>query len=225
MCRIVDVLGMPPLAMLEASPAATRATFFERVDAASGGVPGPECDLAHRVNADAEGGVYYLLRRTQREAPRQQSLADIIGAYIGGPFGRRRDHDGHTEDKYVEFLEFIRSMLIFNPAERASAVQALQHPYLMSAAPPRGDDASQGGHSTAVTLGGSVRSGAGSGQQSSERDGADTEAGSKRSGREHSAPQGHQRIRSRSAPSSTKGQSASPSVRVDEMDQEPSLGV
>ena len=226
MCRIVDVLGMPPLSMLEASPAVTRATFFERVDAASGAAPSPECDPAHRVNVDAEGAVYYLLRRTQREAPRQQSLADIIGAYIGGPFGRRKDHDGHTEDKYVEFLEFIRSMLIFDPAERASAVQALQHPYLMSAAAPRGEEASQGGHSTAVTLGGSVRSGSGAGgAQATERDAADAEAGSKRSGREHSAPSGHQRIRSRSAPTSTKAQSASPNVRGDDMDQEPPPGV
>ena len=191
-------------------------------------MPSPECDPSHRVDVDPEGKVYYVLKRIQREAPRQQSLADIIGVYIGGPYGRRRDHDGHTEDRYLEFLNFIQRMLIYDPAERSSAVQALQHPYLVSVTQPRDDTASQGGHSTAVNLGGSVRSGAGAdsggASQETERDGADIEAGSKRSGREYSAPQGHQRIRSRSAPSATKGgrSRSSPSVRgEDTMEQEP----
>jgi hypothetical protein len=30
------------------------------------------------------------------------------GVYSGGPHGKRRDEVGHTQDKYFEFLDFIK---------------------------------------------------------------------------------------------------------------------
>lgn len=107
MCRIVDVLGMPPLAMLESSPPTTRGTFFEKIDTSLGMVPSADCDPLHVVSVDSEGKVYFILKRPSREAPRQQALKDIIGVTVGGPYSRRRGDEGHTEERYLEFLDFI----------------------------------------------------------------------------------------------------------------------
>jgi hypothetical protein len=48
------------------------------------------------------------MRRPQdRDQPPSRNLADIIGVYTQGPQGRRKDEGGHTEEKYMEFLDFI----------------------------------------------------------------------------------------------------------------------
>jgi hypothetical protein len=53
-------------------------------------------------------GVFALKRpANNRDAPRSRTLADIIGVYSGGPHGRRKEEAGHTQDKYLEFLDFI----------------------------------------------------------------------------------------------------------------------
>ena len=113
MGRIVDVLGMPPLAMIEASPPATRALFFERVDTTQGQTPGPDCDLNHTLRADPAGDVYYVLKRPNKDAaPKAQELQDVIGVYTNGPFGRRRGQEGHSVERYLEFMDFVRSVLL-----------------------------------------------------------------------------------------------------------------
>ena len=108
MCRIVDMLGMPPLSMLEESPLAARSLFFEKVDTTLGQLPSADSDPQHILHVDPEGLVYYILKRPHTDAPRAQTLADVIGVYTSGPFGRRREQEGHTLDKYLEFLDFIQ---------------------------------------------------------------------------------------------------------------------
>jgi len=108
MCRIVDMLGMPPLAMLEASPPATRALFFERIDSSQGQAPSPETDASHTLPVGGDGAVYYILKRPSGSTARERSLGDVVGVHSGGPFGRRRDQDGHSPERYLEFLDFIQ---------------------------------------------------------------------------------------------------------------------
>jgi hypothetical protein len=83
--------------------------FFERIEAGNDADPSPDCDLRCTC-ATADGRVIYVLKRPQnnREAPKPRSLADIIGVYTGGPHGRRKGENGHTQDKYLEFLSFIQ---------------------------------------------------------------------------------------------------------------------
>lgn len=42
-----------------------------------------------------------------KEPPPPRSLYDILGVYIGGPSGRRLGTDGHSQDKYQHFADFI----------------------------------------------------------------------------------------------------------------------
>jgi hypothetical protein len=83
--------------------------FFERIEVGSDIEPSPDCDLRCTC-ATADGRVIYVLKRPQnnREAPKPRSLEEIIGVYGGGPHGRRRGENGHSQDKYQEFLSFIQ---------------------------------------------------------------------------------------------------------------------
>ncbi|CAK9251090.1 unnamed protein product [Sphagnum jensenii] len=77
-------------------------------------------------------------------------IIDALGVYTGGPPGRQRGDEHHSEDRYLEFLDFIqyvamyryysyvylkRSMLVFNPEGRISAEAALRHPYITNDLP------------------------------------------------------------------------------------------
>lgn len=84
----------------------------------------------------------------KKETFRKKTLEEIIGVETGGPQGRRANDPGHTPQMYTMFAEFIRfffypplihphhmfsstrSMLIYEPSERTTAVEALKHAYL-----------------------------------------------------------------------------------------------
>jgi hypothetical protein len=60
-----------------------------------------------------DGSVAYLLRRgTNRTIPadsnKPKTLEEVIGVYIGGPFGRRKDEVGHTVERYLEFFDLVK---------------------------------------------------------------------------------------------------------------------
>jgi len=129
MCRIVDVLGMPPFSMIDMSPPANWQNFFEKVDAGDALPTGSDCDPEHTAHAP-DGSYYYILKRPNRDAPAPRTLGQIVGVDTGGPFGRRKDEAGHARENYVEFLSFISSLLIFDPVERVSAADALGHIYI-----------------------------------------------------------------------------------------------
>lgn len=130
-CRIVDVLGMFPVSMIKASPEKVRSQvsdtglgtppvpcliyvvsmllqFFERVPkgADPSSLPGI-CDLSRKVEDD-DGSCYYVLKRHNRDGPRPRTLEDIVGAFTGGPAGRRMNEPDHSTEKYLEFLDFIK---------------------------------------------------------------------------------------------------------------------
>ncbi|KPI85848.1 putative serine/threonine-protein kinase putative protein kinase [Leptomonas seymouri] len=63
--------------------------------------------------------------------PERRSLESVIGVTTGGPRGRRLDTPGHDEKSYREFYDFISRFLRYQPEERMSCRDALQHPFLM----------------------------------------------------------------------------------------------
>jgi len=135
MCRVVDVLGMPPFSMIELSPPANRQNFFERVEAGDPLPANSDCDPDHTAHAP-DGSCYYILKRPNKDAPAPRTLAQIIGVDSGGPFGRRKDEAGHSRENYAEFQSFIASLLRFDPTERVSAVEAMNHTYITEGVPP-----------------------------------------------------------------------------------------
>eukprot|EP00597_Dinobryon_sp_UTEXLB2267_P005039 CAMPEP_0170069176 /NCGR_PEP_ID=MMETSP0019_2-20121128/7936_1 /TAXON_ID=98059 /ORGANISM="Dinobryon sp., Strain UTEXLB2267" /LENGTH=274 /DNA_ID=CAMNT_0010277129 /DNA_START=404 /DNA_END=1229 /DNA_ORIENTATION=+ len=114
MCRIVDVLGMPPLEMIKESPEKTRSLFFERIEV--GAMPRQECLLRSKT--------------AKKDMPKPRKLQDILGVYSGGPHGLRSNEQDHSPAKYEEFVDFIQRALRLLPEERASASEIAQHPYL-----------------------------------------------------------------------------------------------
>ena len=135
MCRIVDVLGMPPFDMIDKSPESNKSLFFIKMSMeeykASTELP-PECDNNCR-QVSPDGTQIYLLKRPPRDSPPARTLSQIIGVDSGGPFGRRRDEVGHSQSNYIEFLNFISGLLHYDPSQRRTAALAINDPYILDA--------------------------------------------------------------------------------------------
>lgn len=79
----------------------------------------------------AVGSPFFVRYPPQRASSADQhSLADIIGVFNGGPRGCRRGQAGHDVESYVKFLDFIESLLVYDPRKRMSCSEAIQHPFL-----------------------------------------------------------------------------------------------
>ncbi|KAI6200964.1 Dual-specificity kinase [Aphelenchoides besseyi] len=111
MMRIVEVMGMPPVEMLNASNKTKR--FFNVNE---------HGEYSCRRLRDAKAGGY--------RAAGSRTLNEILGTHTGGPFGRRRDESGHTPEDYSKFCDLIQRMLDYNPAKRMTASEAVRHPFL-----------------------------------------------------------------------------------------------
>lgn len=262
MCRIVDVLGMPPVKMIEGAPEENRNNYFEKVSIASRGPRAPlpgvgtgptqyqgseadnqastttvvdpltditlsatmpsHCDMSC-VRLSSDGNFAWVLKRVQKEGssqPPKRSLRDIIGVYTGGPHGRHEGNDGHTVDKYLQFLDFITALLRFSPRERESAASSMNHIYIMedqqAGAPTVGPGpGTTAASAAAVGTGGNanaaVATGAGtgsSGQAMAVDSGAGAGAEGEAEQRGRTQVEWKPRVRSRSAPNSNTKQSA-----------------
>mmetsp|Transcript_18241 Transcript_18241/g.30647 ORF Transcript_18241/g.30647 Transcript_18241/m.30647 type:complete len:544 (+) Transcript_18241:275-1906(+) len=171
-CRIVDVLGMPPIEMIRQSPERVRSQFFERVEdgvdiatlpltcdmtcivhdveastSSSAAVVGADTTAATTAPSSSSnsssgggssgssggGGAYYVLKRPHRgdNIPKPRKLEEILGVYTGGPGGKRAGEADHSPQKYLEFLDFVKALLVYSPSERATPVQIATHPYML----------------------------------------------------------------------------------------------
>jgi dual specificity tyrosine-phosphorylation-regulated kinase 1 len=108
MNKIVEVLGMPPLHMLEQGTKSKR--YFDRFP-----------DGTWQIKRLKEGKKYKL--------PGARRLRDIIGSETGGPQSRRLNESGHTFQDYLKFEDIIMRMLHYDPKLRITPGEALEHTF------------------------------------------------------------------------------------------------
>ncbi len=62
-----------------------------------------------------------------------RDLRDVLGAYTGGPGGRRRsEKTGHSVSNYLQLVDLVTRMLDMDPKTRITPLEALNHPFLRS---------------------------------------------------------------------------------------------
>ena len=108
MNKIVEVLGMPPLPMLEQGSKAKR--YFDRYP-----------DGTWQLKRIKEGKKY--------KAPGSRRLRDILGSDAGGPQSRRINEPGHALPDYLKFEDIIMRMLQYEPKLRITPHDSLQHQF------------------------------------------------------------------------------------------------
>ncbi|KAL7054968.1 hypothetical protein AAHC03_024391 [Spirometra sp. Aus1] len=142
--KIVEVFGLPPCRMLEASPKLEN--FFERVTpgesivGAGGQSESPASGGTSSVFAKAVitvRGIVYRPRRywtkggattkCQFLGVHSRPLREVVGRETGGPSGRRINEDGHSPEDYDKFIDLVQQMLIYDPRHRIRPDEALAH--------------------------------------------------------------------------------------------------
>ena len=126
LARMVGILGDMPKWMLESGCYARRyftrsGLIFNRQEDDAGGT----CGTAHLQENGGASDVTHGVGRLEYVIPKATSLSDRVD--IAGDL----------------FLDFLKSLLTFDPAQRPTAAEALQHPWLRSA------DSDDGGASSA----------------------------------------------------------------------------
>lgn len=169
--RIVAIMGMVPPEMVQESPLETRNIFFEKVD--DKGPISPENEKWTVTISDPVTGVPQILALKSpkdsmvRNKLKGKTLESIIGVTTGGPEGRRKNDAGHTEENYMLFSSFIRSMLVFNPTERASPSEAIVHGYVSASIDPPSSSSTEKSN---ISESGNDSNGAANAQSSTKRD-------------------------------------------------------
>jgi dual specificity tyrosine-phosphorylation-regulated kinase 1 len=118
MNKIVEVLGIPPVHMLEQGSKAKR--YFDRFP-----------DGTWQIKRIKEGKKY--------KPAGSRRLRDILGSEIGGPQSRRLNEPGHTPHDYVKFEDIIARMLNYEPKLRITPSECLQHAFFKRAATAAAD--------------------------------------------------------------------------------------
>ena len=108
MNKIVEVLGMPPIQMLEQGTKSKR--YFDRLP-----------DGTWLIKRTKEGKKY--------KAPGTRRLRDILGCEIGGPQSRRINEPGHSVQDYLKFEDIVTQMLSYEPKFRIAPSDSLQHAF------------------------------------------------------------------------------------------------
>ncbi|XP_077525211.1 minibrain isoform X5 [Amblyomma americanum] len=109
MNKIVEVLGLPPKALLDKAHKARK--YFEKLPDGS-----------------------YVLKKTkdgkkQYRAPGTRRLHEVLGVETGGPGGRRLAEPGHSVADYLKFRDLVLRMLDYDPKGRITPHHALQHSF------------------------------------------------------------------------------------------------
>lgn len=107
----------------------TEAAQLAKIEATLGPIP------AAMVAGSPKANRFYYGNATsgfqlKEPIPERRTLESVIGVTAGGPRGRRLNTPGHDEKTYREFHDFISRFLRYQPEERMSCRDALQHPFL-----------------------------------------------------------------------------------------------
>uniref|UniRef100_A0A8C5WER8 Dual specificity tyrosine-phosphorylation-regulated kinase 1A n=1 Tax=Leptobrachium leishanense TaxID=445787 RepID=A0A8C5WER8_9ANUR len=107
MNKIVEVLGTPPMHMLDQAPKARK--YFDKL---------PEGTWTVKKNKDI---------KKDYKVPGTRRLHEVLGVETGGPGGRRAGEQGHSPSDYLKFKDLILRMLDYDPKTRITPFYALQH--------------------------------------------------------------------------------------------------
>ncbi|XP_043935287.1 dual specificity tyrosine-phosphorylation-regulated kinase 1A-like [Protopterus annectens] len=107
MNKIVEVLGVPPMHMLDQAPKARK--YFDKL-----------ADGIWTIKKNKD------LKKEYR-GPGTRRLHEILGVETGGPGGRRAGEQGHSPSDYLKFKDLILRMLEYDPKNRIAPFYALQH--------------------------------------------------------------------------------------------------
>lgn len=129
MNKIVEVLGVPPVTLLEKAPKTRK--YFERLP-----------DGTYQIRR-------YKDSKRDYTGSGSRKLHHILGCETGGPEGRRKNESGHTLQDYVKFKDLIIRMLDYDAKTRITPYQALQHVFFKRAS----DDAGSSNHSCSSSPG------------------------------------------------------------------------
>ncbi|VDL23935.1 unnamed protein product [Hymenolepis diminuta] len=152
--QIVEVLGLPPLWMLEKSPKLEH--FFERVSdvtsslcsstsSNSSGQQPDRMDTSGQTSPTSPfskacvtiKGIVYRPRRIYTKGnmtmkcrfagPQTRPLREVLGRDTGGPGGRRAGEEGHSPEDYDKFIDLVAQMLVYDARARLRPDEALTH--------------------------------------------------------------------------------------------------
>jgi len=129
MNKIVEVLGVPPVGLLEKAPKTRK--YFERLP-----------DGTYQIRR-------YKDSKRDYSGSGSRKLHHILGCETGGPEGRRKNESGHTLQDYVKFKDLIIRMLDYDAKTRITPYQALQHVFFKRAS----DDTGSSNHSCSSSPG------------------------------------------------------------------------
>lgn len=124
-----QLLGMTPTEMIERASDQHRLQFFEKI-----GLPGEnerwviKQTSSKSSSPSRSSGKAKIVPSTDPI----KSLTDVIGAQRN----RTSSESGNTPENYRMFVDLIHRMLAYNPEERISPEEALQHPFILSGDPP-----------------------------------------------------------------------------------------
>ena len=88
-----------------------------------------------------------------------------LGVETGGPDGRRRNEPGHSEIDYRVLEDLIMKMLSYDPDERITPFQAVEHPFFQQSHNAEVQTEASGAASGAASSAGGSASGAAAGAQ------------------------------------------------------------
>lgn len=131
MAVIVERLGMPPAHMLDAGKKTEN--FFEKVPVSS---HHPSAGGREEDGSVSRDGWEWALRTDIGKnpgsiVPGSKPIQDFVDELTAGSAGKRKRITlGHSESDYQVFLELAKDMLLFHPAERITASEALRNAFV-----------------------------------------------------------------------------------------------
>ena len=119
---------MVPDEMLERAADQARLQFFEKI-----GLPGEHERWAiKQTNTKSSSPSRSSKTMIVPSMDPVKSLTEVIGAQRN----RTSSESGNTPENYKMFVDLIHRMLAYDPEERITPEEALQHPFIVSGEPP-----------------------------------------------------------------------------------------
>ncbi|KAK9427581.1 kinase-like domain-containing protein [Lipomyces doorenjongii] len=121
-CRIVDMLGLPPQWMIETGKQAPQ--YFEQLI-------GPSFQKAYRLKSvEKYSQEHRVMQQPSKKYFASTHLADIITTYPIPKCSMKPDEVEREQVSRMAFIDFVQGLLNFDPRKRWTPQQAKEHPFI-----------------------------------------------------------------------------------------------